>query len=417
MWPHISKYLLRLFSLSSKSEYLNEHLISAIFRLAIRFVPRPDCLSEQIFLMLRHVLVTFDYNTIQRSYVAISLHSFVTHCHIYITKSEDWAVIFDMLLCVGIGYQKRIIKTTENKSIHGDSIENKLENKSRGYQSDSEVDLAKSNETSNVEINHPFTLVNNASGFTSSYKILDLQAYEKCTEILTLIIREILPNAVDKCQSSQKSSDISPVTQLAVEVLQRYVEASIKIQVGVGKTGQLRKSMSQNFPSSRKVKSKVHSPSTNKSRFSRIATAILSSSEDEDEDESSVLEKDEQTKTQPKLSSVTETCALKLLDLMQYLYLNAAFTIQNNASDYLWTVLWCPLLQGIALFCCDSRRPVRTCALTFLQRALLLHDLKVLTASQWESCFNKVRPELKRCHFILFSNFIIGAVSFVVKIT
>ncbi|CAG2105682.1 unnamed protein product [Medioppia subpectinata] len=93
---------------------------------------------------------------------------------------------------------------------------------------------------------------------------------------------------------------------------------------------------------------------------------------------------------QPKFSSVTETCALRLLDLMHYFHLNAALTVENNSSEFLWSALWCPLLQGIALFCCDSRRPVRTCALTFLQRALLLHDLKVLSASQWENCFNKV---------------------------
>ena len=29
-------------------------------------------------------------------------------------------------------------------------------------------------------------------------------------------------------------------------------------------------------------------------------------------------------------------------------------------------------------------------ALTYLQRALLVHDLQTLDAAEWESCFNKV---------------------------
>jgi len=40
--------------------------------------------------------------------------------------------------------------------------------------------------------------------------------------------------------------------------------------------------------------------------------------------------------------------------------------------------------------CCDARRQVRTSALTYLQRALLVHDLQTLTGKEWESCFNKV---------------------------
>jgi len=45
---------------------------------------------------------------------------------------------------------------------------------------------------------------------------------------------------------------------------------------------------------------------------------------------------------------------------------------------------------GIARLCCDSRRYVRSQALTYLQRALLMHDLQTLSATEWESCFNKV---------------------------
>lgn len=46
--------------------------------------------------------------------------------------------------------------------------------------------------------------------------------------------------------------------------------------------------------------------------------------------------------------------------------------------------------QGMAWLCCDARRQVRMQALTYLQRALLVHDLQTLDAMEWESCFNKV---------------------------
>ena len=51
---------------------------------------------------------------------------------------------------------------------------------------------------------------------------------------------------------------------------------------------------------------------------------------------------------------------------------------------------YCLLNSGIARLCCDSRRQVRSQALTYLQRALLVHDLQTLSAVEWESCFNKV---------------------------
>uniref|UniRef100_A0A673BAK8 Golgi brefeldin A resistant guanine nucleotide exchange factor 1 n=1 Tax=Sphaeramia orbicularis TaxID=375764 RepID=A0A673BAK8_9TELE len=95
-----------------------------------------------------------------------------------------------------------------------------------------------------------------------------------------------------------------------------------------------------------------------------------------------------------------------LLDLMHTLHTRAASIYSSWAeeqrhleaagrkieadSQTLWTSCWCPLLQGIAWLCCDARRQVRMQALTYLQRALLVHDLQTLDAAEWESCFNKV---------------------------
>ena len=394
-WPQIYRYLLRLIVLCPKSEYLSERVVSSVFRLAIRFTPRPDSLNEQIILLLCHLLLTFEPNMIQRKTTAIALHSFVSQCSCYITRSQDWAIIFNFLLSVGIGFQRRSTKKSNendgNINIQSDNEDNAFDNtssQSRGYTSDSELDVAKAIDPQPINTFRFFSDNSGANAVISVpiYRILDLEAYEKSTEVLTLIIREVLPNNVKNFQPIESEGQVYTVAQLAVDALQKFVEASIKIQISPGKTGHLRRSVPHKYGDSRKPRLKSRADASNKSRLSRIANAILSSSESDDDEPHPSASHDKQ----PEFSSVTETCALRLLDLMHFFHLNAALTVDNTSSEFLWFALWCPLLQGIALFCCDSRRPVRTCALTFLQRALLLHDLRVLSASQWENCFNKV---------------------------
>ena len=40
--------------------------------------------------------------------------------------------------------------------------------------------------------------------------------------------------------------------------------------------------------------------------------------------------------------------------------------------------------------CCDPRRNVRHMAISYLQRALLAHDLQRLSPNEWEACFLEV---------------------------
>ena len=61
----------------------------------------------------------------------------------------------------------------------------------------------------------------------------------------------------------------------------------------------------------------------------------------------------------------------------------------------------CVFVIGIARLCCDARRQVRGQALTYLQRALLVHDLQTLSAVEWEACFNKVPTYKLPNHYIL----------------
>ena len=50
--------------------------------------------------------------------------------------------------------------------------------------------------------------------------------------------------------------------------------------------------------------------------------------------------------------------------------------------------------SGMAWMCCDSRKAVRQAAITYLQRALLAHELQGLTALEWFACFKEVRANV-----------------------
>ena len=93
-----------------------------------------------------------------------------------------------------------------------------------------------------------------------------------------------------------------------------------------------------------------------------------------------------------------QALALQLLDLMHTLHTRASQIHKQMTegqtdqitSNLLWNKCWCPILQGIARLCCDPRRPVRSAALGYLQRSVLLPELHILSPIEWESVFNKV---------------------------
>lgn len=212
-------------------------------------------------------------------------------------------------------------------------------------------------------------LLENLFTITYPYKILDVEGYEKCIDILSFIIRDYLPNNAKALQlNSQQQQlvgapalDISSleIAQMCVSVLIKFAEASIIIQAKKGRTG----------PDARGGKGKHSLISAskdgrraNRSRFSRITNVILSSDDsDTDSDtDAEVLSKPsnisgaggdkqaQQQQQQPDASFLIESCSLKLLDLMHYFHLNAANILGDSIGlEVLWNTIWCPLLQGM----------------------------------------------------------------------
>ncbi|KRX76016.1 Golgi-specific brefeldin A-resistance guanine nucleotide exchange factor 1 [Trichinella sp. T6] len=87
------------------------------------------------------------------------------------------------------------------------------------------------------------------------------------------------------------------------------------------------------------------------------------------------------------LASTYLQLSLQLLDLTYLIFVKVATPLFDTPTATLWTRCWQPLLQALARLCCDRRRVVRTTAMTFLQRAMLVPELKQITGQDWESCF------------------------------
>ncbi|KAE9551303.1 hypothetical protein FO519_005483 [Halicephalobus sp. NKZ332] len=121
-------------------------------------------------------------------------------------------------------------------------------------------------------------------------------------------------------------------------------------------------------------------------------------------DEENVPSQDEDPKQTQKRNEETHIVRYfqatnQLLDVTFKLYLKvypiySQWTIadtQVSASlPILWDKCWRPLLQGVARLCCDSRRQIRTQALTNLSRGMLLEEFGDLKSQQWENCFADV---------------------------
>lgn len=208
----------------------------------------------------------------------------------------------------------------------------------------------------------------------------DTKSLLKCVESLSFIVRD--------------AAHITPDNfELCVKTLRIFVEASLnggcKSQDKRGKSHKY-DSKGNRFKKKPKEGSMLRRPRASSQHATRAGHS------DEEEDEG----------VPASYHTVSLQVSQDLLDLMHTLHTRAASIYSSWAEEQrhletggrkieadsrtLWAHCWCPLLQGIACLCCDARRQVRMQALTYLQRALLVHDLQKLDALEWESCFNKV---------------------------
>ncbi|KAF1466474.1 Golgi-specific brefeldin A-resistance guanine nucleotide exchange factor 1, partial [Pygoscelis antarcticus] len=415
VWQTVRDHLYHLCVHAMEFCFLVERAVVGLLRLAIRLLRREE-ISAQVLLSLR-ILLMMKPNVLCRvsHEVAYGLHELLKTNAANIHSGDDWYTLFTLLECIGSGVKPPAALQVTARADNDTGAQSDSEVSSschpsdmsldRGYTSDSEVytdhgkpgkmhrsvtdvdvmnsgwlvvgkdDIDTSRSTAGLSRLGPSPLVNQYS-LTVGLDLgpHDTKSLMKCVESLSFIVRD--------------AAHVTPENfELCVKTIRIFVEASLN----GGYKSQEKRGKSHRYDSkSSRLKKKPKESSTRRSRVLSQHQAHTHSDEDEDE----------------SIPASYHTVSLQLLDLMHTLHTRAATIYSSWAEEQrhletagrkieadsrtLWSNCWCPLLQGIAWLCCDARRQVRMQALTYLQRALLVHDLQALDALEWESCFNKV---------------------------
>ncbi|NXL62944.1 GBF1 factor, partial [Chordeiles acutipennis] len=415
VWQTVRDHLYHLCVHAMEFCFLVERAVVGLLRLAIRLLRREE-ISAQVLLSLR-ILLMMKPNVLSRvsHEVAYGLHELLKTNAANIHSGDDWYTLFTLLECIGSGVKPPAALQVTARADNDTGAQSDSEVSSschpsdtsldRGYTSDSEVytdhgkpgkmhrsvtdvdvmnsgwlvvgkdDIDTSRSTAGLNRLGPSPLVNQYS-LTVGLDLgpHDTKSLMKCVESLSFIVRD--------------AAHVTPENfELCVKTIRIFVEASLN----GGYKSQEKRGKSHRYDSkSSRLKKKPKESSTRRSRVLSQHQAHAHSDEDEDE----------------SIPASYHTVSLQLLDLMHTLHTRAATIYSSWAEEQrhletagrkieadsrtLWSNCWCPLLQGIAWLCCDARRQVRMQALTYLQRALLVHDLQALDALEWESCFNKV---------------------------
>ncbi|XP_071667988.1 Golgi-specific brefeldin A-resistance guanine nucleotide exchange factor 1 isoform X1 [Patagioenas fasciata] len=419
VWQTVRDHLYHLCVHAMEFCFLVERAVVGLLRLAIRLLRREE-ISAQVLLSLR-ILLMMKPNVLSRvsHEVAYGLHELLKTNAANIHSGDDWYTLFTLLECIGSGVKPPAALQVTARADNDTGAQSDSEVSSschpsdmsldRGYTSDSEVytdhgkpgkmhrsvtdvdvmnsgwlvvgkdDIDTSRSTAGLSRLGPSPLVNQYS-LTVGLDLgpHDTKSLMKCVESLSFIVRD--------------AAHVTPENfELCVKTIRIFVEASLN----GGYKSQEKRGKSHRYDSkSSRLKKKPKESSTRRSRVLTQHQAHTHSDEDEDE-------------TIPaSYHTVSLQVSQDLLDLMHTLHTRAATIYSSWAEEHrhletvgrkieadsrtLWSNCWCPLLQGIAWLCCDARRQVRMQALTYLQRALLVHDLQALDALEWESCFNKV---------------------------
>uniref|UniRef100_A0A6Q2XG51 Golgi-specific brefeldin A-resistance guanine nucleotide exchange factor 1 n=1 Tax=Esox lucius TaxID=8010 RepID=A0A6Q2XG51_ESOLU len=417
VWQTVRDHLYHLCVQATESCFLVERAVVGLIRLAIRLLRRED-ISSQVLLSLRLLLMMKPHVLARVSReVAYGLHELLKTNAANIHSADDWFTLFSLIECIGAGMKPPAsfqVTSTSPDMDTGAQSDSELSSHhpsevslDRGYTSDSEVytEHGKSRmprSVTDVDVANSGWLVvgkddldiNKLSGskplvnpLVNQYSLTlgqdmgfhDTKSLIKCVESLSFIVRD--------------AAHVTPENfELCVKAIRVFVEASLNGGYRTHEKKKNHKYDSQKSRVRRKPRDKEMA-----SRRSKTSSQRPSRSHSDDEEDEGVP---------ASYHTVSLQVSQDLLDLMHTLHTRAASIYSSWAeeqrhledagkkieadSQTLWTSCWCPLLQGIAWLCCDARRQVRMQALTYLQRALLVHDLQTLDAVEWESCFNKV---------------------------
>uniref|UniRef100_H2ZA13 SEC7 domain-containing protein n=1 Tax=Ciona savignyi TaxID=51511 RepID=H2ZA13_CIOSA len=393
LWQMVRDHLYSCIVMATEYSLLLERAVVGLMRMAIRLLHREEVAEEvlaslQILLMIKPSIIPM----VSRQ-IGYGLHELLRTNAANIHARADWITIFTVMKTVGAGAVPPAIvqvPTNPNENPPDPTVagETRLSVYSdRGYTSDSEL---YENHPGNTDTASECVLVDSwwlvipppptpCNQFTlqlgEELRQHDMRAMVKCCETLAFLVRD--------------AAHITPDNfELCVRCIRTFVEASINGgMVGFSHHA----STELKHPDKKKFKKRKERDGKRRMTGHQQERYYGHNSDDE-----TMVE---------NVPGGYHTMSLQLLDLMHTLHTRAASIyssweaeerkvtnepVVTAEASSLWGKCWCPLLQGIARLCCDARRQVRTSALTYLQRALLVHDLQTLTGKEWESCFNKV---------------------------
>ena len=388
-----------------------------LLRLAIRLLHKEE-VSSQVLLTLR-ILLLMKHNVLQACgrQISYGLHELIRTNASSITAARDWVTVFTLLECIGAAASLPTVTsgpvavTTVSKDTDSDSISGDYEFAEGLSNSESDISSFTSVEADSGlggsilgDTWLVITKQDSDSSPANQYELTvgvklnkhDSKSFVKSCQSLAFLIRD--------------NAHVTKENYLqCVHAIRVFSEASLNGGAGYRQDGWQFKENAADYKGSWGRNSKKAAAAASRSRKisptslkTRKSTKSATTSPATSEDEAEIVE---------TINNTYDAMSLQLTELMYTLHTHGSGLFEHapdndsqsqqsipgdvtasrdEGVEFLWSKCWCPLLQGIARLCCDMRRDVRMSALTYLQRALLVHDLQALTAVEWEACFNKV---------------------------
>lgn len=371
-WSTVRHQFYSILVNANEKSFFIERTCVGLLRIAARLLRREELASEvlaslrMLLLMKPHVIHSL------ASEIAFGLHELLRTNAANIHKSDDWFTLFSLLEVVGAAaHPPPVLQTNKDKQPRNSQSTIQLESDGESTDCSNTIDEPEiQTRPDYIFVSHDdLASMRTQQSLVNQYKIdlneklsrHDRRALIKSCETLSFLIR-------DAAHVTQENFEY------CIHCIRTFIEATVTQQVSQQKT-KINPNNSKLLKQMRKATSSNSLNNDNSNEQSKF--------DYDDDDDFEAIKQEYQS------------LALQLLDLMHTLHTRASqiykqTTTDANASSILWYKCWCPILQGIARLCCDPRRPVRSSALGYLQRSVLLPELHILSPIEWESVFNKV---------------------------
>lgn len=414
VWPSVKTYIhsLLMGAAAADRHFLLERCVVAMLRLAKVLLRRPN-MANPILQSLRMLLLLRPSILLRVSLqIVCGLREVLSVNTDHIQDPNDWTILFNLLECAGAGAKPPPMVNSDHADIQSDSgsVSDSDFGSSSGVDSGhytegatsecAEPPLGPPTATDHPEVSKQTQRSRAASPDplhnTGGWILVGREG-----EIEPVAVRAVSVNEWDIVHQRELGEHRPEALVQAVDTLaflvrdRRITQSSLPAAVQACRTF-VEATLNGGKTEKRTAnKEGVRSPSRRKTSGRRKEEKGITRRPKSPNTGSNAYDADESDSDDVPMTY--QQVSEKLLDLMDTLHTASGQIVGiddgSSASASLmslWSQALCPLLQGIARYCCDSRTTVRNMAMTYLQRALLNHDLQALSAGEWESCFNKV---------------------------